>query len=144
MDKAIELLDKEMAPKIWVVGGGVLYRTSYTQLMANYAHSMGISRAVITQIPDSKSTYGNATTTLKYIKKLPLNQRPERLIIVTSGFHTRRSWRVFNRVFKDSGIKLSMVAAPDGIDPKFWWRDYENVQTVLTEWACTLVYWLKY
>lgn len=144
MDTAIELLYKKMAPKIWVVGGGVLYRTSYTQLMSSYAQAQGISKAKITQIPDSQSTYGNAVSTRRYIESLPEANRPKSLIIVTSGFHTRRSWRVFNKVFKGSDVQLSLVAAPDKVDPRFWWKDYESTQTVLTEWAKTIVYWLKY
>lgn len=68
-----------------------------------------------------------------------------RLIVVTSSFHTARARREFLRVFQDSGVRVSMVAASaSDFDPDTWWTDRTNLRQGLFEWQKTVFYWVWY
>ena len=111
-----------------------------TSFLADYAERLGVNKSDIVELNNARSTYENAVTTLGYVQKHNLKT----ICIVTSTFHTRRSYRVFKNVFKDSDVMIYSAGADDGIDYKNWWKDYEMVSTVLQEWSKTLVYWFLY
>ena len=63
------------------------------------------------------------------------------IIIVTNGFHTRRSLYAFEKVFKGTGIKVEVAAASNGSwDETFWWKTENGLQAYVTEPAKFLVY----
>ena len=60
-----------------------------------------------------------------------------RLLIVTSPYHTRRAWRIFQRAFAGSGITLGIVpaAAYSPARPAVWWKSAYDRAYVRYEWA---------
>jgi uncharacterized SAM-binding protein YcdF (DUF218 family) len=68
-----------------------------------------------------------------------------RVLIVTTRFHCRRTRRVVDRLFADSGIDVRLCGAPsEGFDESQWWKSSEGVKTYGIEAAKTVYYWLAY
>ncbi len=69
----------------------------------------------------------------------------ERIIIVTTEFHTRRAGRVFRKALEPAGITVIMRAAP-GTDymAERWWATEAGLIMVNNEWMKTLYYAVKH
>jgi uncharacterized SAM-binding protein YcdF (DUF218 family) len=139
VDYAASLYKKGAASRVVMSGGGVYYGTYKTQVMANYAVKKGIPVEVISQERMSLSTYEDAINTAEMLKGNNFS-----ILLITDRYHTRRSYRVFKKAFRGRNITLNVMGAPDGIDYDQWWHHHEMMQDVLTEWAKTVVYWIKY
>jgi uncharacterized SAM-binding protein YcdF (DUF218 family) len=64
----------------------------------------------------------------------------QKILIVTSDFHTARAGRTFRNLFQDR-IQVRMVAAPDlYFRADSWWRHREGQKTVLFEIQKTIAY----
>ncbi|MEK7299186.1 MAG: YdcF family protein [Candidatus Margulisiibacteriota bacterium] len=131
-------LQKQGIVPLLLMSGGRLYGTSYAEEMAKYAASLGASPPILVET-QSRSTYENATLTLPIVQA----KGYRRVIIVTSKFHTRRTGQIFKSLYPKN-IDIQIYGAPDLIDYTCWWTDHEMTQSILTEWAKTWVYWLKY
>ena len=68
---------------------------------------------------------------------------PESLDLVSSGAHSRRSWRLFRLAFGPA-VHVGIIAArPRSYDPEAWWRTSLGAKTGLTEtigWAWTAIF----
>lgn len=81
----------------------------------------GVSAAQIEVVP------GGVTNT--YTEAVALRMHAQArgwrsLLIVTSGYHARRAWWTFRRVFAGSGIELGLEPVPPGEQtpaPLWWW-----------------------
>jgi uncharacterized SAM-binding protein YcdF (DUF218 family) len=91
---------------------------------------------------ESRDTRENAIKTVALLKA----QGIERIVLVTSDYHMRRSMRNFERA--SEGSKMSLVAAPMGLPQGGPWRvgdwlpDYSSLETtrlVVHEWLGYLV-----
>lgn len=94
-------------------------------------------------IPELKalSTYENA----KYTKELLKEYNFSSAIIVTSSYHTRRAQYIFNKVYKESGIRLSYYAAPvEDFNPQLWWLSVNGWKYTLSEYTKLVWYIYKY
>jgi uncharacterized SAM-binding protein YcdF (DUF218 family) len=131
-------LQKQGIVPLLLMSGGRLYGTSYAEEMAKYAASLGASPPILVET-QSRSTYENATLTLPIVQA----KGYRRVIIVTSKFHTRRTGQIFKSLYPKN-IDIQIYGAPDLINYTRWWTDHEMTQLILTEWAKTWVYWLKY
>lgn len=128
-------------PRIIMSGGGKYFDTYYTELMSNYAIKLGIPKEKIIQEKHSLSTKADAEECKKIINTLDgINS----ILIITSKFHSKRAYKTFQKTFKNTGIKLYIATAPDGVDYNNWWKSHEQSQLILSEWAKTIVYWIKY
>ena len=57
-----------------------------------------------------------------------------RLIVVTSKYHTKRSQFAFAREFKGTGVRILVRAARyDGAKPERWWRSRADIRYVMSE-----------
>jgi uncharacterized SAM-binding protein YcdF (DUF218 family) len=105
----------------------------------------GISadRIEVLPIPGS-GTYGEAVATRRYADTH--QGKVQRLLVVTSPYHTRRALAVFARVFDGSGVRLGMVpaTATSPAQPQAWWRTPYDRWYVRHEWAATVYYALRY
>ena len=113
---------------------------SMPSFLADYALRLGVKRQDVVELTHARSTYENAITTLAYVQEHSIKT----ICIVTSKFHTRRSYRVFKRVFEGTEVMIYSAGAEDGIDYNNWWKDYEMASDVLQEWSKTIVYWFLY
>jgi uncharacterized SAM-binding protein YcdF (DUF218 family) len=68
--------------------------------------------------------------------------RGERLLIVTSPFHVRRSRLIFSDALERQGIAVAVVATPQEPFPERWWTSQDAAREVLLEWSKILYYLL--
>jgi uncharacterized SAM-binding protein YcdF (DUF218 family) len=87
------------------------------------------------------NTYGEAVAVRQHAHEEPF----QRLLVVTSPYHTRRALATFAAVFAGSGIDVGVVpAAPARGRPERWWLDPYDRWYVRYEWAAILAYRLRY
>lgn len=134
VEKAVDLYNKEMAAKVYFTGGKLL-DTSEAQLMAAYAAARGIPKTNQIIEQESQST----TDHPKYLKPIFIDNNIQSIIIVTSRFHTKRSFLTFQKVLGDE-YEIMVVAAEDGIDYDAWWQQHEMIQKIVIEWQKYLWY----
>ena len=88
----------------------------------------------------SISTYENAIFT----KKILIVDGFKSAIIVTSDYHMRRSRFVFNKVFKNTGIKLIFCSVEDvSFNPKWWVINTHSRQVVISEYIKIVGYFIE-
>ncbi len=61
-----------------------------------------------------------------------------RILVVTSDFHTRRSFDIARRVAP--GFTWSVAAAPTEVSQRPWWRNRNAARNVLEEWQ-KFIWW---
>lgn len=66
------------------------------------------------------------------------------VVIVTTWFHTARARWVFEKAFKDSGIRVLMIPASEsGLGPDLWWHDEQLFLRVFNEYLKWFYYLLS-
>jgi uncharacterized SAM-binding protein YcdF (DUF218 family) len=84
------------------------------------------------------STRDEAVVLRHYIEKHGL----ERVILVTSAFHTRRTQWIFDRVLAGSGVTVEISAAPQWkFDETNWWQQERGLLMFADEYL-KLIYYL--
>lgn len=102
---------------------------------------LGVPDSVIRTIKRGTSTFEESEEILGYSKSSGYN----RIIVVSSMFHTRRVKWVFKKKFKDSGIDVLVKGAtPENYDIQEWWEYEEALIFVNNEYVKLLYYLLKY
>jgi len=79
------------------------------------------------------------------IKKHLIKSNCESLIFVTSQYHSRRSYRIFKKVFK--GTNIMIMCQPtnyDSVDIRNWWKNRYPRKMILEEYLKCLYYYFKY
>ncbi len=83
------------------------------------------------------STFDEAWDLLAYSQ----SKGYKRLIIVTDEFHTRRALYAFHKIFKDSGIIVEAMGAPNAVfNAQNWWRSDSGLKACLLEPMLLSVY----
>lgn len=93
---------------------------SNAKVMKNYAIENGIPEEDILIEENSKDTKQNATESiLKLIKVGP----QQKILLVTSPYHSKRAKIEFEKAFKDQTIEAKVISvnAKDKNWGKFWW-----------------------
>jgi uncharacterized SAM-binding protein YcdF (DUF218 family) len=88
-------------------------------------------------------TYDEACIVRLYCER----QQIHSIVVVTSGYHSRRALWTFRHVFRDSGIEVSMDPVDAGIDtpaPATWWLKSFGWEMVPKEYAKLGCYWLGF
>eukprot|EP01047_Picozoa_sp_COSAG01_P083115 COSAG01_NODE_17253_length_1166_cov_1.559513_1_plen_193_part_00 len=135
--KAVDLYQAGYARHMVMTGSAKAYfATSTLQLMRDYAVSLGVSDSCIQLEKESQSTLDH----MYYLRPWIAKHNWEKVMIVTSAFHTARSARVFRKGWHDLPVEIVVIAAPDHIDVKHWWQHYEMIETVLSEWFRYVLY----
>lgn len=89
---------------------------------------------------DADSTKDEAEALLPFVQ----NHGYKTVIVVTSNYHTRRAKKVFYKQWTNSGISLSISAAPFfQFHPDDWWRHRADSRTFFFEFSKTLWYTVK-
>lgn len=128
-------------------GAELFKKGNSDQLMLTNSNDSGTTarEAIELGIPEDKlilegraiSTHTNALYALEKMKEQQLTSA----IIVSSDFHMRRTKYIFNKVYKNTGIKLTFVASPylrNGLLMKGW-----EIQTIFFEWVKMVGYLLR-
>lgn len=140
--KGVELYKEGYAGLIIMSGGGRLTsKLTDADLMRIEAGDLGVPESAVLIEDRSESTYENAVN----VRKIAIDRGIKSFLMVTSNYHTRRSRLVFSRVFRDTGVEVITVSAPDPkFSPSSWWKNHEGQQKALTELANLAVYMIKY
>jgi uncharacterized SAM-binding protein YcdF (DUF218 family) len=100
--------------------------------------SLGIARERIRELPLRATRRGGTWSEAEAARERALATNARRLLVVTTEYHTRRSWWTFERVFRRSGVALGISSArahsamrADG----WWWSRPEDLAYVPYEWA---------
>lgn len=105
--------------------------------------TMGVAEGRVRMLPITGSgTHGEAHAALAFARDAGI----ERLVIVTSPYHTRRSLAVFRTVFAGSGVEIGIEPAgvEPPIQPSLWWLAPYDRAYVPYEWAAIVYYWWEY
>jgi uncharacterized SAM-binding protein YcdF (DUF218 family) len=138
LKKGIDLYKQELAPQILISGGDMFLDKNVVDYMAEYAQDQGVPSENIILENAALSTFDNAQNTYELLKNLGY----KKVILVTSKFHTKRTYKIFRKIYGDD-IEISVTSAQDNIDYNNWWKNYEMAEKVLIEWGKTVIYWFK-
>ena len=146
--KAREMYDKGYAPLLIPVGEGfndnlraVGIQLSDAALGRQALMRMGVDSTAIRILEAGTSTQEESEVILGYAKNMGF----QRIMIISSRFHTRRVQKVFKRKFKDAGIDVFVVgAAPQDYDIDAWWHSEMGLIFVNNEYMKLLYYAWKY
>jgi uncharacterized SAM-binding protein YcdF (DUF218 family) len=104
----------------------------------------GIAESTITVIPQAVAgTYDEAVVVRKFSEENQLQS----LLLITSGYHSRRTYSAFTREFEGSPIKLSIEPVSPGLQtphPAIWWLYPRGWVLVPLEYIKLVTYRLKY
>src|SRR5688572_19660432 len=119
--KAAELFFQNVAPKIVLtkmqpVHNELELRRYGIRLLENHEEAMGVLKAL--KVPDAAievvDGYNESTVDeARRIKDYALQKGVKSVIVVTSSYHSRRSRLIFRRVFKGTGIQVSLRRAAE-------------------------------
>ena len=132
--EAIRLYHQGIAPVMFITGGPI-YSTSHPQLMKNEAVKEGVPPDVIFLEEKSFSTRDHPRQLRAYFDVMNIRS----VVLVTSQFHTRRSYDSFYDFYGDQ-ISFFTMGADDGIDYSGWWKSHEMIERILIEWGKTVYY----
>ena len=106
-----------------------------------YMAELGVSHEVISVMPEPvSSTRQESELVSDWVRQQGL----DRVILVTSGYHTARARWVFERALDEH---VSLRVRPDSLepfDPQLWWRDRNMLRNGLFEWQKLIFYRLWY
>ncbi len=128
--EAVSILDR-YNPRYLIMTGGPYFRTTTPQLMADYAKHLKTGLPIILYEENSYSTYDHIVNLVPLFYQYDIQS----VLVVTSLFHTARSYAVFSSYVNKHGhdIDVFIHGAADGIDYSYWWKDHEMLQRVLLE-----------
>ena len=81
------------------------------------------------------------------IRDFAIAHRLNRLLIVTSGYHSRRALWSMRHACDGSGIEVGIDSAPTGWQtpsPWLWWSKQRGWKLVAGEYVKMIYYWTKY
>ena len=91
-------------------------------------------------ILESKSTHDDAALS----KEVCFQNNFKSLIVVTEPYHTRRSFYVFKKAFKGSGVKIMICPVQNSwYQPNDWWQTEDGFMYTSSEFVKLIYYFLK-
>ena len=136
--KGIELLKAGYAEKILFSGGVVYDDVRMADLMENHAIKLGVEPQNIIKEREAGSTYENALFTKEILEKY----KYKKIILVTSNYHSRRSYLTTRKVFKGSDIGIITVASSDEFSSN-WWKKGRSILILINEYAKIVGYYFQ-
>lgn len=104
----------------------------------------GVPAASVETLPrQTASTYEEALALREYAEARGLGS----LLVVTSGYHSRRALWTLGRVFRGSPVRVRLAAVPPGGQTParaFWWLSPSGWRTVALEYPKLAYYRLRY
>jgi uncharacterized SAM-binding protein YcdF (DUF218 family) len=100
-----------------------------------------------TQIEVAPGQAGGTYDESLLVREFAVEHRLHRLLIVTSGYHSRRALWSIRRACEGSGIEVGIDSAPPGWQtpsPWLWWSKRKGWKLVAGEYVKMIYYRLKY
>ncbi len=90
---------------------------------------------------DCCNTFQEAEALREFLHTSP----QQRVLVVTSSFHTRRARWAMGRALKDLGVEVVVVSAPEGrIARHNWWHSSDGFSLVVGEYPKLAFYTVRY
>ncbi|MDT7540266.1 MAG: hypothetical protein QOE33_170 [Acidobacteriota bacterium] len=148
---AAELFKAGRAPRVVLTNdtepGGWSQERGRTMLFVERAQETltraGVPPQSIEVAPGSvSSTYDEAATLAAYARARSWRS----IVVVTSGYHSRRAWWTLQRAFEGSGIVVSLEPATVAQSPSpwTWWESAAGWRMVAGEYVKLIYYHLHY
>lgn len=139
---AIDLYHDALAPELWITGDvpppGQEVSSAEASRYVAFKNGVPYEHQ---QLLASTSTWEDAEQLSHYAAE----RKVERLIVVTSWYHSRRAMCVLDRHFADQGVLLSYTPSTYvRPSPARWWRRPSGWLAVTRETAAVTYYWLWY
>ena len=116
----------------------------FYELSTRRMQQEGVPLAQIQLAPgQALGTYGESLL----VRDFAVEHRLHRLLIVTSGYHSRRALWSIRRACEGSGIEVGIDSAPPGWQtpsPWIWWSKRKGWKLVAGEYVKLIYYWTKY
>jgi len=134
------LFREEWAKKdrIIMAGGPLVWKYTWASLMREHAEHLGIPGKDILLEDRSRNTEEDA----KYTKDILQKYKYKSLILVTSPYHSKRAYTIFQKVM---GKDIKIISAPvENSWFKFedWWKRRRDRSMVLNEYSKFLWLWI--
>ena len=136
--KAVELYDANVST-LMIMTGGPRYLTTDPDLMKEYAAFLGVSKDHIFIETESYSTRDHVLNLDPIFKEKNIRS----VLIVTSLFHTKRSYEIFSSYYGDE-LEIGVSGANDNVNYSQWWRDFNDIEVVLIEFFKSIFYTFFY
>jgi hypothetical protein len=133
--RALQLLDQGYGRRVVldVPAAATIYETTQLQLAETYVRALPQAAAVRICPIEGLSTQEEAHD----VEKCLTNEKGQRILIVTSEFHTQRALSIFRHEI--SGKSFSAAAARDQTQfGAHWWTQRQWAKTCAEEWLKTL------
>ncbi|MHB0857629.1 MAG: YdcF family protein [Anaerolineae bacterium] len=123
--------ERPMLPGVW---------QSYARLAADYMVERGVPREAIALFEDTTSTREEALAARTWAQE----QGYTSLLVVTDAYHTRRSALTMRRAFRETSVRITVVAAQaPWFDAGSWWAAERPLLAVFEEYVKFGYYTLK-
>ncbi|WP_300621969.1 YdcF family protein [uncultured Fusobacterium sp.] len=136
--KGVELLKDGYAEKIIFSGGAVYDNVRMADLMEAHAIKLGVDPNKIIKDREAGTTYENALFTRDLLEA----NGYKKIILVTSNYHSRRSYLTTKKVFEGSRIDIITVASNDEFSSS-WWRSGRSLLILINEYAKIVGYYFQ-
>ena len=137
--KAVSLL-KNYRPRYLIMTGSPFYHISTPRLMGEYAKKLQVDLPVIVFEEQSYSTYDH----IKYLPAIFDRYQIRTVLVVTSYYHTARTYLMFSRYIKnfDLDYDIYVLGSEDNVNYSYWWKDHEIIERVGLEFMKRIYYFL--
>lgn len=146
--EAARLFREGWAPKVVCLGGETnpalelygIHDLSSTQT-ANVLAEAGVPRTAIELLPEGTSTYEEFQAIARHCQLFHY----QKVMVVSSLFHTRRIDTYFRERLYFSGVEMVLRGVQDGgFTRDAWWKSEPGLIFVNNEYIKMMYYWLKY
>jgi len=149
---AARLFNEGRAPRIILTNDNLQSGWSQSEQRNPYYYERAINELRAAKVPADKiqvslepilGTYDEACVVRLYCEQHQIRS----IVVVTSGYHSRRALWTFRHVFSGSGIEVSMDPVEAGIDTPpaaTWWLKSFGWEMVPQEYGKLGCYWLGF
>lgn len=145
---ALQQLEEELTPKIVITGANVDpdleaigLNLADAESGMRYALSLGADTSQVMLLAEGTSTMEEAQAILTLAKV----EGWEKIMVISSAFHTRRLHMVFKDLFEQEGIQTVIRGAPPkAYSLEEWWDTEQGLIFVNNEYVKLVYYWFKY
>lgn len=135
---AAALARQGFAPKVYVSGPSGIFDHYESDLSIEFARRRGYTDVTFVALEnDCKSTRDEAERYLPEFQRLGF----QRILVVTSNFHTRRAGRIFRAVAREPEVHMIAAAARE-FRPEDWWLRRQDQKNLFMEWSKTFANWV--
>jgi uncharacterized SAM-binding protein YcdF (DUF218 family) len=150
--RAAELYRAGRAPVVVLTNDGVISGWDHKEERNPYYYELSKKRMEQLGIPSDRITVAPGQAVGTYdesvlVRDFAAAQGWKRLLIVTSGYHSRRAFWSMRRACEGSGIEIGINSAPTGWQtpsPWLWWSKTWGWKLVAGEYLKMIYYWTKY